>query len=82
MGHAGASKKSPNGSLQETLSQRLSRPISAYDPDAGQDTCRAPAIDPETDRVPAGHLHIPDTGQGTCIFLYKIFINYYTSIYI
>ena len=29
MGHAGANKKSPNDSLWETLSLRLSRPISA-----------------------------------------------------
>jgi len=50
MGHAGASRKSPNDAPWETLSLRLSRPISA--------PLRTPV------RAPAGYLH--HSWQGTC----------------
>jgi len=47
MGHAGASRKSPNDAPWETLSQKLSRSISA------------PLL--ILGRIPAGHLLTPDS---------------------
>ena len=57
MGHAGATRKAPDDSSQETLSQRLCRPIFAAAPDTGQGTC----LTLTQVRILAEHLHTPDS---------------------